>query len=95
MAGWCSNGSTILSLLHDKKHEFYFWFLVVLGFGNFFFETLFRFGLSFDCKSLNFMQYMVSMRKVSILPFLNTSLNMSRINQEKLSFENKTGLING
>ena len=36
VAGWCSNGSTILSLLHDKKHEFYFWFFVVVGFGNLF-----------------------------------------------------------
>ena len=59
------------------------------------FQTLFWFGLSFDCKTLTFMQYMVSMRKVWILPFLNTSLNMAGINQEKLRFENKTGLING
>ena len=39
------------------------------------------------------MQYMVSVRKVFILPFLNISLNMARINQGKVTFGMKTGFI--
>ena len=59
------------------------------------FQTLFETGLLFDCKFLTLMQYMFSMRMVLILLFLNTLLNMARINQGKVTLGMKTGVTKG